>query len=116
MKLYFNPTSGGEKATTAFVSYSDRQGFGSVAQQEDRDMPIYAPRGISYRPSEGDQLLLIPVEGANMCAGVRTNSAGLSGGELRLVSAGGASIYLKNNGSVLINGVEITKTGAVIAP
>lgn len=103
-------------AQVALVSYSGAEGFGAVGSCERRDQPVFAPRGISYRPCEGDRALLIPVGGAEACAGVLCTAGDLEPGELRLSSAGGASIVLKNNGEILLNGLAITPDGQLRQP
>ena len=48
---------------------------------------------------------MISVGGEDFCLGTLGKEANLSSGELMLRSAGGASIVLKNDGHVYINGV-----------
>lgn len=75
------------------------------ATNEHLSVPIAAPYGIAYVPPVGDRSLVLPTEAGNVCLGVITDaSADLQPGELMLYSAGGASVVLKNDGSVLING------------
>ena len=65
-----------------------------------RDIPLYAPAGVIS--------LLLPCAGEAVCAGVRVTQAhGLQPGELRLFSAGGASITLKNDGTIELCGTII---------
>lgn len=104
-----------ETPVIAQVSYSEGAGFGAVGESEHRQIPVFAPRGICYRPCEGDNLLLIPVDGADVCAGVLSGE-NLEPGELALSSAGGARILLKKNGDVVINGVVISRDGVVTPP
>ena len=72
---------------------------------EYREIESVAPRGISYVPIQGDKTIVIPVGDSFVCIGTVMKDEGLEPGELKLSSSGGASIVLKNNGSVLINGV-----------
>ncbi|HIT53227.1 MAG TPA: phage baseplate assembly protein [Candidatus Fimivicinus intestinavium] len=73
-----------------------------------RDIPLYAPAGVISVPSPGEQVLLLPCAGEAVCAGVRVTQAhGLQPGELRLFSAGGASITLKNDGTIELCGTII---------
>ena len=59
------------------------------------------PYGFSSAPSEGDRAVML--EG--VCAGIAAVPDGtLSQGEVRLYSAGGAEILLKNTGEVVVNG------------
>jgi len=63
----------------------------------------------------GDSVLLMPVEGNDTCLGVLSTTAGLAPGELRLTSSGGASITLRSNGEIDLNGATITRDGRVIS-
>lgn len=101
-------------ASIAQVSFSERGTFGAVSAAEQRGMAVFSPRGIAYSPCEGDNLLLITADGTDVCAGVLNSAQGLMPGELRLASAGGAVIHLKNNGDLLLNGITITKDGRLL--
>lgn len=104
-------------ATVAQVSYSGGGSFGALAEAETRGVPVFAPRGVTYRPREGDRLLLLRADGADICAGCLTpqnTGAALEAGELALESAGGARIILKNNGEIWLNGLRITPEGAFL--
>ncbi len=50
---------------------------------------------------------MLPLRDGETALGVLHGSGGLEPGEVMLYSKGGASIVLKNNGSVLINGREV---------
>jgi len=63
----------------------------------------------------GDNVLLLPVQGNDACLGVLSATAGLNPGELRLTSSGGASITLRSNGEIDLNGAIITREGRVIS-
>jgi len=115
MRILSPPLKQQRTATVAQVSFSDAAGFGAVGAAEYRGIPVFAPRGIAYRPCEGDNLLILPVDGSDTCVGVLSvNDTNLGGGELRLSSAGGACIHLKNNGDILLNGLTITREGQMI--
>lgn len=107
-----NSNHGG--ATVAQVSFSDSGGIGAVAFGETRDIPVFSPRGISYKPCEGDRMLMLPVDGAQTCVGCLSVCSDIESGEIKLASAGGAALKLKNNGEVEINGLIITKGGQII--
>lgn len=114
MRLLTNTNAPQSGATVAQVSFSDSGGFGAVSSSESRGMPVFAPRGVAYRPCEGDRLLLMPVDGVETCVGCLSVCDDVDGGELKLSSAGGASILLKNNGEIVLNGLVITKTGKLL--
>ena len=100
-------------ATVAQVSFSDSEVFGAVGASEHRGVPVYAPRGIAYRPREGDRLLLISADGVPVCVGALSTTTNLLSGELMLYSEGGAEIILKNNGEISLNGLIITSDGRI---
>lgn len=116
MNLLLSGNKSKNKACIAQVSYSEEDDFGAVWDRERRGMPVFSPRGINYRPCEGDNILLMPVENSDVCVGVLCNSAGLASGELSLSSSGGANIHLKNDGSIVLNGLVITRDGKLQAP
>ncbi len=94
-------------------------------------IPAFSPYGYTAAIPAGEELLLINSAAGTVCAGCReggaagnTNSnnaaandtaaAGLAPGEISITSLGGASITLKNDGSVIINGLTITKDGVLL--
>lgn len=114
MRLIYDSAERGAGGTVAQVSYSDTSGFGAVGASESRGIPVFAPRGVAYRPCEGDNLLLLPVDGVDMCAGVLADTRELLDGELRIASAGGASIHLAKDGVVNISARELYINGKKI--
>lgn len=71
------------------------------------NLPVIAPYGIVYVPPVGAQAVLVSTQSGDACVGVVNQGVeDLRQGELMLRSAGGASIVLKNDGTVLINGKE----------
>ena len=67
-------------------------------------VPLAAPFGITYVPPKGTKVVLLEEEDTVLCTGAISESVNLSEGELMLRSSGGAYIYLKNNGDIVING------------
>ena len=68
-------------------------------------VPTAAPYGVAYVPPIGARSLIVPSDGGGICLGVIGDVPDqLEQGELMLFSSGGASIVLKNDGRVLING------------
>lgn len=71
------------------------------------NLPVVSPYGVVYVPPVGAQAVMVTTSMGDACAGVVNQRAqGLEPGELMLCSSGGASIVLKNDGTVLINGKE----------
>ncbi len=69
-----------------------------------RGVPLVSPWGIDYSPPSSARAVVVQTASGMACMGVLSESRGLQPGELLLYSAGGAEIYLKNNGEVVING------------
>lgn len=73
-----------------------------------RKLPLVAPAGIVSIPKQGTGTVVVQSSGGAVCPGVIVQPPSeLEPGELMLTSAGGASIVLKNDGRVLINGREV---------
>lgn len=79
---------------------------GSVMQgiNEYRGLPLLSPWGIAYLPPNSARTVVISTDAGNACIGAVCGDRGLAPGELMLFSSGGACIYLKNSGEVVING------------
>lgn len=88
----------GDVTTSAFNT------VGVNTALELRELPLVAPFGVVSRPPVGERAVVLPLEKENVCLGVYANDSTLQPGELMLCSKGGASIVLKNDGTVLING------------
>ncbi|MBE6824876.1 MAG: hypothetical protein E7513_05965 [Ruminococcaceae bacterium] len=86
------------------VTASSRGAVAVNSSLEHRDLPIVAPFGIAYNPPVGEKSVVVPLQGGRACVGVISPYKSLKPGELMLFSKGGASIVLKNDGTVLING------------
>ncbi len=72
------------------------------------NIPIAAPYGISYVPTAGEESVVLCAGGENICLGTVSKDKNLQPGEIMLYSAGGASIELKNDGNVYINGRAVS--------
>ncbi|MBQ0097928.1 MAG: hypothetical protein KBS62_03205 [Oscillospiraceae bacterium] len=80
----------------------------SVGATNDRfNLCCVAPYGIAYVPKVGEKCVVLPTDDRDVCLGVVAQQRDLEPGELMLFSSGGATILLKNNGKVLINGQEV---------
>lgn len=78
-------------------------------EREYRGLPLCAPWGIAYLPPNATQAVVVSTRNGSVCVGTLTEEKGLAPGELMLFSAGGAEIYLKNSGEVVINGQVFAK-------
>ena len=94
----------GESATVTI----DGSHIAAVSRGEEREIPIVSPGGIAWLPRRGDEVLLLRGgtggEERYLAGTVQNASPSLESGEIRLFSAGGASIVLKNDGSIELNG------------
>lgn len=94
-----------QTATSGRVMNADSAGVEVSASRKYRELPVTAPYGICWVPPEGEQAVMVHTNAGDLCVGVVTYAnEELEPGELMLCSEGGASIVLKNNGDVLING------------
>lgn len=80
---------------------------GTAAAQganEYRGLPFAGPWGIAYQPPNAAQAVIVATNAGDACIGTLAADRGLNPGELLLYSSGGAELYLKNNGDIVING------------
>lgn len=90
---------GGIKSTGSTVSVE--------SSEEHRELESCMPYGIVSVPPSGEAAVVLPINGGEVNLGVIAKNKGISAGEVMLFSKGGASIVLKNDGRVLINGKEV---------
>ncbi len=81
---------------------------------EERDLPVYAPGGMTWRPRAGDTVLVLKGgtggEERYVIAAASDENNSLAPGELEL-TAGDSSVRLRLDGSIELRGqVEITGT------
>ena len=81
--------------------------------QEYRSLPFSGPWGIAYRPPNAAQAVVVSTSAGDTCIGTLAQEKGLQPGELMLFSSGGAEIYLKNTGEIVINGQVFEAKGDV---
>lgn len=89
-------------------------GVSVLAGAEYRAVPLILPYGFVGVPPEGVDVALMTVGGVTGCAGVIAPAGDTPPGEVCLRSQGGAEIRLCNDGSIRLNGVTITRDGAVV--
>ena len=70
-----------------------------------------APWGIAYQPPATARAVLVNSTEGMVCTGAMMEEIDLEPGELLLFSQGGARIYLKNTGEVVINGQVFAAEG-----
>lgn len=99
------------KGTWGSISQSNANSVAVNASSEYRELPVAVPYGIAYCPPVGESSVVLPLADGQICLGVAAQDKGLQPGELMLFSAGGASVCLKNDGSVVINGQVFERNG-----
>jgi len=98
----------------ATVNSADGESFSAAGDCLYKSLPMFAPKGYYALPAENDRILVTTADGAEAAAGVLMSTAGLSAGEIKIINQSGASIILKNNGSIAVNGVIISPDGEIV--
>lgn len=78
-----------------------------------RGAQCFSPYGYSARIPVGDEVLIVNGSSGSAVAGVKMNAGTLEQGEIEIKSLGGATILLKNDGSVVINSLVIDRDGNI---
>lgn len=91
---------------------------GVVTRGEVRSLPVYGPGGYVWLPESGAAVLVIkggPGGEEHCVAGMRQATApqGMQPGEVYLTSPGGASVYLKRDGTLELRG-NVSVQGALL--
>ena len=91
-----------------------------VTRGEQRDLAVFAPGGLVWQPKCGDTVLVIKggVGCQESCVAAADTGANapkdMAPGELYLYSDGGASVYLRSDGSIEIKGPLISFPSSVM--
>lgn len=93
------------------MSSSSNIEIGSTVMARNTDM--YAPYGYCAIPPVGEEVLIVPASKGQAIMGILSKENSLDSGEIRLRSKGGATIVLRNDGSVVINSMIIDKNGVI---
>jgi len=101
----------GKKSLFSSVGKINQVTGSNVCVEDDseyRDIPIVCPYGIVSTPVIGSEAIFATLSSGFFYLGCKIkNNENLRPGEVGIYSYGGASIVLKNDGRVLINGNEI---------
>lgn len=90
---------------------------GLIGDCEYRGLPSCAPYGIWWQAPRGLEVLTVQHGGTCLSLGVvAPQQEQVDPGEICLYSQGGARLWLRQDGSVEINGLRISKEGAVTLP
>lgn len=74
---------------------------------------LITPYGFYSMPPVGTKVYAIPVEGKDLLLGQQMTNTTVAAGEIYLKNAAGAYIHLKNDGTIVLNGLKITKNGTI---
>ncbi len=113
---FMNENSRDKKdSSVGSVTSSSGSGVEVSASASFRNLPMVTPFGIEYVPPVGESALVTEAESRRVCMGVLSSAPkNLGAGEVRISSQGGASVTLKNDGRILLegrlflNGEEVT--------
>ena len=94
-------------AVKGVLSTGEAGGAAVTSFEEHKELEFCYPYGFVSAAPEGERAVVLPLRDGETALGVLHGRGGLEPGEVMLYSKGGASIVLKNNGSVLINGREV---------
>ncbi|MGN0522378.1 MAG: hypothetical protein ACI4IQ_07055 [Eubacterium sp.] len=106
-------SEGDDVIQTGKVTLNNDGEVEAVSTGVERNLEIYAPFGYSYSMPSGCEVLLTQSNGEKTALGVIMNGEGLECGEIKISAESGAYVLLKNNGSVIINGLEISSDGVI---
>ena len=106
------PGAGAEVCVTTIAGDS----VGVSAKGEVRNLPVYGPGGFVWLPESGNGVLVIKggPGGEEQCvAGMKQASPpdGMLPGEIFLFAPGGASVFLRRDGSLELKGVNVSIQG-----
>ncbi len=100
-------------ADIAKLTISDRSQWETSGSATARNVAFYAPYGYRYCAPIGADMLVLPSASEQVAVGTRMPYSALERGEVMISSLGGANIVLKNDGSVVINGLVIDSKGVI---
>lgn len=92
------------------MSSTDFEAGGTVIQ---RSVESYAPYGYCSKAPVGEQVMILPSSDGQAVIGSLSDTANLNSGEIQITSKGGAKIVLKNDGTILLNSMVISKEGVI---
>jgi len=107
MNYITNNSHTAPRAVRGELSVGEANGTAVSASGEHKQLELCFPYGLVSVPPAGEQAVVLPLDGGEVGLGVISQATDLEPGELMLFSKGGASVVLKNNGKVLINGREV---------
>jgi hypothetical protein len=104
MNYITNNSLSSPAAVKGELSTGSVNGTTVAASGEHKELALCFPYGVVSVPPAGESAVVLPLADGEVGLGVLSKGVGLEEGEVMLYSKGGASIVLKNDGRVLING------------
>lgn len=85
-----------------------------VTEGEKRGIATIFPGGYAYRVQTGETVAVLHCGNKELIQGILSETVpeALEPGEIKISSAGGAAIFLKNDGSILLQG-DVTVSGTL---
>ena len=78
-----------------------------------KNMETFTPYGYTCSAPVGEEVAVVPSSDGSIALGTKCRAETLESGEVMITSLGGAVIYLKNDGSVVINSLVIDRNGVI---
>lgn len=100
---------------TAKVTLNNTGEDNGVSAGSERGVKLCSPYGYCFSLPAGESLILTHCDAQQTAIGVTMAAKGLKTGEIKISSESGGYIYLKNDGSVIINGLEINSDGVIVS-
>lgn len=107
MKYITNNSLSVPVAVKGELSGAGENGASVSASEEHKNLELCFPYGVVSVPPAGERAVVLSLNDGEVGLGVLKSTASLEEGEVMLFSKGGASLVLKNDGRVLVNGREI---------
>jgi len=114
--MWLSEKSVGKSRTSVSAEVGTATGGASVfTEAEKRNLPVCSPGGYAWRPKFGDDVLVIKCADGlpRVVSAMSEPHEGMESGEVFIYS-GGASICLKNDGRILLNG-DVYVNGAPLS-
>ena len=100
-RLSKNQTEQAPEKGTVTLSHGNTLEAG--AAMNSRSVRECAPYGYASKTPAGAEVMLLPVSDGQLALGINQETSELAPGEVKITSLGGASLVLKNDGTVVIN-------------
>lgn len=101
------------KAERGMVTISNENETEIGASVLSRAVSSYAPYGYNAVAPVGEEVILVPSSDGQVSLGTKIDVNSLDNGEIKISSKGGATIVLRNDGTIAINSMIINKEGRI---